>query len=106
MTEQQQFAIDDLSSSSQASLLATLAIIETVDEEPAVVKFTLRAVEGGRLRRLVVQIAKGFACGLLLAAMVLGASAPVSAQVAIGVSVTVAPPPLPIYEQPLCPGPG
>src|SRR6202162_1989519 len=29
-----------------------------------------------------------------------------SAQIAIGISVRIAPPALPVYEQPLCPGPG
>ncbi len=28
------------------------------------------------------------------------------AQVSVGVSITIAPPPLPVYTQPLCPGPG
>jgi WXXGXW repeat (2 copies) len=32
--------------------------------------------------------------------------APASAGVAVGISVGVAPPPLPVYEQPACPGPG
>ena len=33
-------------------------------------------------------------------------AAPSSAQIAIGISVRVGPPALPVYEQPLCPGPG
>ncbi len=45
-------------------------------------------------------------CLVLLAAGVLGTPAPSSAQMAIGVSVTIAPPPLPVYVQPVCPGPG
>ena len=45
-------------------------------------------------------------CLVLLAAGVLGTPAPSSAQMAIGISVTIAPPPLPVYAQPVCPGPG
>jgi len=33
-------------------------------------------------------------------------SSPSSAQIAIGISVRVGPPALPVYEQPICPGPG
>ncbi len=33
-------------------------------------------------------------------------SSPSSAQIAIGISVHIGPPALPVYEQPLCPGPG
>ena len=45
-------------------------------------------------------------CFLLLATAMLAAPVTASAYVAIGVSVTVAPPPIPVYVQPLCPGPG
>jgi hypothetical protein len=41
----------------------------------------------------------------LVMAMVLGVSAPVFAQVSIGISVRIGPPALPVYEQPICPGP-
>ena len=43
-------------------------------------------------------------CSLLLAGGMLFLSAPAIAQ--IGVSVGIAPPPLPVYEQPMCPGDG
>ncbi|MCL5023675.1 MAG: hypothetical protein M1497_09975 [Nitrospirae bacterium] len=43
---------------------------------------------------------------LLLAVVMLAAPATSPAQVSIGVTVTFAPPALPIYAQPLCPGPG
>ena len=39
-----------------------------------------------------------------LAVLALMFSAPASAQVSIGVAITTAPPDLPVYEQPLCPG--
>lgn len=45
---------------------------------------------------------------LLLAGLLLGSAmpAPSQAQVAIGISVRVGPPVLPVYAQPICPGPG
>lgn len=43
---------------------------------------------------------------LVFAASLFIAPAPSFAQVSIGVSVTVAPPPLPVYAQPVIPGPG
>ena len=43
---------------------------------------------------------------LLIALGMLAISAAAHAQVSIGVSVTIAPPELPVYEQPLCPGDG
>jgi hypothetical protein len=45
-------------------------------------------------------------CGLLVALGTLLASAPAHAEVSVGVSVQVAPPPLPAYEQPPLPAPG
>jgi len=44
---------------------------------------------------------------VLLAAAVMVAPAPVSAaQLSVGVSIRIGPPPLPVYAQPICPGPG
>ena len=43
---------------------------------------------------------------LSLAAIFLLAPAPAPAQVAVGISVHVGPPALPVYPQPICPGPG
>jgi WXXGXW repeat (2 copies) len=43
---------------------------------------------------------------LLLASIPLAMPAPSRAQIAIGVSVRVGPPVLPVYAQPICPGPG
>ncbi len=45
----------------------------------------------------------------ILVLVVLGSalpSAPAHAALALGVSITLAPPPLPVYEQPPVPGPG
>lgn len=42
----------------------------------------------------------------LLTAVILAAPVPSQASVAIGISVGVAPPPIPVYAQPVCPGPG
>ncbi len=44
--------------------------------------------------------------GLLLAVAILFFSTASFSQVAVGISVRVGPPPLPIYAQPICPGPG
>ena len=43
---------------------------------------------------------------LLMAAILLGMPAASNAQVAVGVSIRVGPPVLPVYAQPVCPGPG
>ncbi len=43
---------------------------------------------------------------LLLAAMILGMPAASNAQIAVGVSVRIGPPVLPVYVQPVCPAPG
>jgi WXXGXW repeat (2 copies) len=43
---------------------------------------------------------------MLLAIIVLSFSAASFAQIGVGISVRVGPPPLPVYAQPLCPGPG
>src|SRR6266571_2326452 len=47
-----------------------------------------------------------FICSLLLAVGLLTIPAQSRAQVAVGISVRIGPPELPIYEQPLCPGEG
>ncbi|MGA7402218.1 MAG: YXWGXW repeat-containing protein, partial [Candidatus Sulfotelmatobacter sp.] len=46
----------------------------------------------------------GFSLLLLVIPAVL--SSPSTAQIGIGISVRIGPPALPVYEQPLCPGPG
>ena len=43
---------------------------------------------------------------MLTISLLLFAAPPASAQVAIGISVRVGPPALPVYAQPVCPGPG
>ncbi len=43
---------------------------------------------------------------LLLAAMILGMPAASKAQIAVGISVRIGPPVLPVYVQPVCPAPG
>ena len=43
---------------------------------------------------------------ILFTAAIFGTPAPSNAQVAIGVSVRIGPPVLPVYAQPICPGPG
>ncbi len=46
------------------------------------------------------------AFALLLLVIPAALSTTSSAQIAVGISVRIAPPALPVYEQPLCPGPG
>src|SRR5437667_12644629 len=43
---------------------------------------------------------------LLVVGAMLAVPAPSQAQIAVGVSVRVGPPVLPVYAQPICPGPG
>jgi hypothetical protein len=50
---------------------------------------------------------RGFVLGvLLLTVSVLSLSTASSAQIGIGISVRIGPPALPVYAQPICPGPG
>src|SRR5258708_26638354 len=56
-----------------------------------------------RMKRSVRSLVLGV---LMLSVSVLSLSTASSAQVAIGISVRVGPPALPVYEQPICPGPG
>src|ERR1700675_374366 len=50
---------------------------------------------------------RGLVVGLLmLTVSVLSLSMTSSAQIGVGISVRVGPPALPVYEQPICPGPG
>ncbi len=46
------------------------------------------------------------AFGLLLLMISAALSTPSSAEIGVGISVRVGPPALPVYEQPICPGPG
>jgi hypothetical protein len=55
-----------------------------------------------RLRRAV----RFLPYALLLLMIVAALSSPSSAQIGIGVSVRIGPPALPVYAQPICPGPG
>src|SRR6202158_879772 len=50
---------------------------------------------------------RGFVFGILMLSIsVLSLSTASSAQIGIGISVRIGPPALPVYAQPLCPGPG
>ncbi len=53
----------------------------------------------------IMRIAR-FICSLLLAVGLLAIPAQSRAQVAVGISVRIGPPVLPVYVQPICPGPG
>jgi hypothetical protein len=49
---------------------------------------------------------KSFALGVLLLVVIAALSAPSAAQIGVGISVRIGPPALPVYVQPICPGPG
>jgi hypothetical protein len=50
--------------------------------------------------------ARSLVLGFLLLSIPAVLALPASAQIGIGISVRIGPPALPVYEQPLCPGPG
>jgi hypothetical protein len=50
--------------------------------------------------------ARWLAFGFLLLSISAVLAVPASAQIGVGISVRIGPPALPVYEQPLCPGPG
>lgn len=60
---------------------------------------------GKQLRKFAARIAICSAGSFLFSTLVLSAPVPVYAQVSVGISVTFAPPALPIYVQPVCPDP-
>jgi hypothetical protein len=59
------------------------------------------------MKRSVRRSVSGLVLGILmLSVSVLSLSTPSSAQIGIGISVRIGPPALPVYAQPICPGPG
>ncbi|MBI1920296.1 MAG: YXWGXW repeat-containing protein [Geobacter sp.] len=65
-----------------------------------------KSIQFRLLRRIAASIAICSAATLLLAFLVVAAPTPSHAQVSVGISVSIVPPALPIYVQPICPGPG
>src|SRR5271157_2027376 len=61
-----------------------------------------RVKTGGRQMKINRTVARW----LLLAVAVMSLSAASFAQIAVGISVRIGPPALPVYAQPMCPGPG
>jgi hypothetical protein len=60
-----------------------------------------------RMKRSVRRLVFGFVFGILmLTVSVLSLSTASHAEIGIGISVRVGPPALPVYAQPICPGPG
>ena len=60
-----------------------------------------------KMKRSVRSLAFGLVLGvLMLSVSVLSLSTTSSAQIGIGISVRIGPPALPVYAQPICPGPG
>src|SRR6266700_4580591 len=64
------------------------------------------AVMPSNARKVRIMRIARFVFALVLAAGILAIPAPSHAQVAVGVSVRIGPPALPVYAQPICPGPG
>lgn len=89
---------------SEASLHVTRA--GDIEKKSNFMKFTSGASTPASLFHVAARVAKHFIPALLIALMLLGAPTPTQARVNVGISVVVAPPPLLVYEQPLCPGPG
>src|SRR5580704_9383314 len=73
-------------------------------------KFVFQCSSARRCRKgchmKIHPVLKCFALAVLLLGMAAGFSTPSAAQVGIGISVRIGPPALPVYEQPICPGPG
>src|SRR5271154_4106981 len=60
-----------------------------------------------KMKRFVRKSISALVLGILMVSVsVLSLSTPSSAQIGIGISVRIGPPALPVYAQPICPGPG
>jgi hypothetical protein len=62
--------------------------------------------QGGLQRSMGILMSGLLVLGLLAAAVVAAPSAARAASIAVGISVRIGPPPLPVYTQPVCPAPG
>jgi hypothetical protein len=65
-----------------------------------------QASDRTRFRRSAARIALASVGTLCLVFMMLATPATSSAAISFGISVTIAPPAMPVYAQPICPGPG
>ncbi len=103
MKEQAELGIDSfLSRRSEESTARNLTAGEVGWGQPV----QTMTVNIGFLGRLVARGRLTLFVSLSLALVMLAAPVASPAQVSVGVSVTFGPPPLPIYAQPFCPGPG
>jgi WXXGXW repeat (2 copies) len=90
-------------SSGRQSGTSVSARLEAVDRAAERIGPTSVASPGpGRVTRIAVAVV----ASALLAVAMLVSPATSYARIAVGISVTIAPPPLPVYAQPICPGPG
>lgn len=102
MADQERLRIDRVcSGSSKEKLSAGDSVSQRVNRT----KFGL-LLNFERMGRLAVIIPICFAALLVLAVVMLAAPAASSAEVSVGISVSFAPPAIPVYEQPPCPGVG
>lgn len=90
----------------ETSLGITQVQVEDTGPESKASGFTSLTSGHSRQSHFAARIASRLISALFIALMLLGAPSATRASVNIGVAVVVAPPPLPVYEQPLIPGPG
>ncbi len=93
-----------LSSDGQISLERTT--LGAGEDLPGAAKDAVQKVNSGKGVAVGKRIATSLVAAFLLAFGMLAAPATSSARVAIGISVNFGPPPIPVYTQPPCPGPG
>jgi len=77
------------------------------DCDPDGFKTIRQSADHRRLRRSTGILMSGLlVIGLLAAAVLAAPSAARAASISVGISVGIAPPPIPVYTQPVCPAPG
>jgi WXXGXW repeat (2 copies) len=84
----------------------TAAVVSVGNREGTLNGPLPQASDRTRFRRPAARIALASVSTLLLAFAMLATPATSSAAISFGISVTIAPPAMPVYAQPICPGPG
>ncbi len=80
--------------------------LEAGEDLPEKAKGAVETLNSGKGVAVGKKIATSLIAAFLLAFGMLAVPATSSARVAIGISVNFGPPPIPVYAQPACPGPG
>jgi hypothetical protein len=95
-----------------AARRAKVTVANAVIAAESVVKFSRLVLPEWQAHRdrgiamRLTRVVRLFAFGLVLCIAPAVLSSPSAAQIGIGISVRIGPPPLPVYEQPICPGEG